>query len=89
MDPLDTPTAAVILNAEGLAKWAANAVVETDALIERASVRPLSPAEQVANLRMQRELLVRLSQQNTLLGYALESRPARAPWWARWLLRMK
>lgn len=74
--------AAVIHNAQDLASWAAGAVLETDALIATAATRPLSPAEQRDNLRMQRDLLVRISQQGTLLEWATGAR--KAPWWARW-----
>lgn len=81
---MDREAAAVIHNAQDLASWAAGAVLETDALIAVVAYRSLSPAEQRDNLRMQRELLVRISQQGTLIAWATETR--RAPWWARWWL---
>ena len=71
---MDDVSAAVIANARGLAEWSAQAVVATDRLIERATTRPLSPTEQVENLRMQRELLVRISQRYSLLEWANEVR---------------
>ena len=79
---MDREAYAVAHNAHALAVWAAGAVLETDALIATAAVRPLSPAEQGENLKMQRELLVRISQQGTLIAWATETR--KAPWWARW-----
>lgn len=78
---MDRETATVVHNADDLSRWAARAVIETDALIAVAAFRPLSPAEQGRNLVMQRELLVRISQQNTLLGWVVALR--RAPWWER------
>ncbi len=77
---MDRGTASVVQNADDLARWAAKAVIDTDRLIDATAIRPLSPAEQRLNLLMQRELLVRLSQQNTLLGYVIESRPDRGIW---------
>lgn len=84
---MDPTTAALIQNARDLAQWAAGAVVETDALIATANVRPLSPQEQGANLRMQRELLVRLSQRETLVEWALETR--KMSWWVALKLRVR
>jgi hypothetical protein len=86
---MDREAAAIIHTADDLARWAAKAVVETDALIQVTKVRPLSPQEQNANLLMQREMLVRMSQQSSILDWAVESRAARRAraarpgWWAR------
>lgn len=70
---MNRETAALIHHAQSLAAWAAEQVVATDALIVVAGLRPLSPSEQRDNLRMQRELLVRLSQRDSLVEWALES----------------
>lgn len=74
---MDLEGASISRNAHALSKWAAQAVEDTDRLLAIAEVRPLSPQEQRENLTMQRELLVRLSQQNTLLEWANDSRGAR------------
>lgn len=77
---MDRETAAIVANARDLATWAAEAVVQTDALIEIAKRRPLSPQEQAANLQMQRELLVRMSQQHSLLEWAAAERGTSQAW---------
>jgi hypothetical protein len=74
---MDEETASVIQNSSRLARWAAEQVVETDKLIALCKVRPLSPFEQASNLLMQRELLVRLSQRDTLAEAMLERQLAR------------
>jgi hypothetical protein len=73
---MDEETASVIQNSSRLARWAAEQVVETDKLIALCKVRPLSPFEQASNLLMQRELLVRLSQRETLAEAMLERQRA-------------
>jgi hypothetical protein len=78
---MDRETAAVIHNADDLARWASSAVVETDRLIAAAELRPLSPYEQSRGLHILRELLVRTTQQNTLLGWAMAEQ--RVSWWRR------
>jgi hypothetical protein len=74
---MDEETASVIQHSARLATWAAGQVVETDKLIALCKVRPLSPFEQASNLLMQRELLVRLSQRDTLAEAMLERQLAR------------
>jgi hypothetical protein len=73
---MDEETASVIQHSARLATWAAEQVVETDKLIALCRVRPLSPFEQGLNLQMQRELLVRLSQRDTLAEAMLERQRA-------------
>lgn len=84
---MDNETAALIANAQRLSKWAAEQVEATDKLIALAEIRPPSPADQLSNLRMQRELLVRLSQRESMIEWALESR--KAPIWFRIWRRLR
>ena len=83
---MDIETDALIATATRQACWAAEAVVRTDALIEVVRRRPLDPEEQRESLVLQRELLVRFSQQHTLLAWALESRTGGWSAWLRLLL---
>jgi hypothetical protein len=69
---MDEETASVIQNARNLAQWAAGEVVMVDRLISMARIRPLAPSEQAEQLTSYRELLVRVSQDRTLVEYMLE-----------------
>jgi uracil DNA glycosylase len=73
---MDEDTASVIQNARDLSQWAAGQVVLVDRLLTTARVRPLSPAEQSEQLVSYRELLVRVSQDRTLVEYMLERQRA-------------
>lgn len=79
-DAPDEQAAAMIATATDIAQWAAGEVVRADVALAR-SAAGLSPEDTRRLLLSHRELLVRLSQQQTLLVWVIESR--RAPWWRR------
>lgn len=58
----------IIANTEDLARWCACQADALDPLIAASSERPLSPIESRRVLLMQRELLTRMSQQQTLIA---------------------
>lgn len=69
----------VIANTEDLSRWCAMKADELDPLIATAEMRPLSPAECRTVLVTQRELLTRISQQQTLIAAMVFHRSS--PWW--------
>lgn len=77
----------IIANTEDLARWCAEQAEALDPLIDASYRRPLSVSETRHLLVTQRELLVRMSQQQTLIAAMVFERVADAPvvpgFWSR------